>query len=98
MLLSSSGGTRGKDRTGGREQAPNRRSCHAKQIGDHAELIVVRELKRQGRRRVRHLAVRGETPGYDIEYTDHLYLVAQATSQKPRSTILKGPDGASWEG
>ncbi len=59
-----------------RTRVPARRSRFANQIGHHAELLVRRELERQGKKGVRHLSAEGLIPGYDLEYRDRGRLVA----------------------
>jgi len=59
------------DGEGGR-QPSTRQSRKAKIIGHRAEEITVRYLHEvlTGATQIRHVAISGETPGWDIEYTD----------------------------
>ena len=62
------GGTQGSSSSGAK--APRRRSPFSNEIGKQAELIVFAELQRQGKKKLRHHSVEGETPGYDISYDE----------------------------
>ena len=59
---------------GGSGRSAERYSRNAKQVGDRAEAIVHRylsdQLRQNGGTKLRWVAQKGETPGWDIEYLD----------------------------
>jgi hypothetical protein len=67
-----------------------RRSQSAKIVGDRAEEIAVRYIRERvaGATDIRHVAIIGETPGWDIEYVD--------TAGELNAVEVKGATGAAF--
>jgi hypothetical protein len=67
-----------------------RRSQNAKVVGHRAEEIALRYVHEAGLRatQIRHVAISGETPGWDIEYTD--------VAGELNAVEVKGTSGAAF--